>query len=45
MREKYINRLEILEGDYFSSCLRLSSQTCVGNGRRRKLLLDGAAHL
>ena len=32
-----------LEGDYFSICLRLSSQACSNNGRRRKSPLDGTA--
>ena len=43
--EKYINRSESQEGDYFSSYLRLSSQACGGDGRRRKSPLDGAGCL
>ena len=40
--EKYTNRLKRKDGDYFSSCLRLSLQAYRGGGRRRKWPLDGA---
>jgi hypothetical protein len=43
--EKYISRSDLLEVDYYCSCLRLSQQSRGSAGRRQKWPLDGAVGL